>query len=160
MGTALPKFAPAPEDCTVCISDLIDSTSRVSVCEPSHTLSKVLQEHCLQLTDQQVCCPLFLSLQQSGLPWALSPSLPKLRLLGPASHKLTQKYFLAPKPFEARTGGKKEGGGWGNTNVQVHINCVAFPKKRRMEKLCIISISSVLEDKQLSSSQKPKQHTH
>jgi hypothetical protein len=79
-----------------------------------------------------VCCPLFLLLQQSGLPWALSPSLPKLGLLGPASHKLTQKYFLALKPFEARTGEKKEEGG-GATQMSKFISTVwHFQKKERM----------------------------
>jgi hypothetical protein len=132
MGTALPKFAPAPEDCTVCISDLIDSTSWVSVCEPIHTLSKVLQEHCLQLTDQQVCCPLFLSLQQqSGLPWALSPSLPKLGLLGPASHKLTQKYFLALKPYLKPEQGKKKEGAGGATQMSKFISAVCGISKKR-----------------------------
>jgi hypothetical protein len=125
MGTALPKFAPAPEDCTVCISDLIDSTSRVLVCEPSHTLSKVLQEHLLQLTDQQVCCPLFLSLQQSGPHWALPPALPEFHLLESVHHPnspIVQNFQLLTNPTILNPERKKKSS---KQNVQAE-NLAAF----------------------------------
>jgi hypothetical protein len=58
-----------------------------------------------------VCCPLFLSLQQSGLPWALSPALPEFHLLGAVHHPnspIVQNFQLLMNPSILKPERKKK----------------------------------------------------